>query len=415
MTIKSNELFPISFNRDFKLIMNHDFTEFVEAGGRGSCKSSFLSICIILLIMQNKNYNALVVRKVSNTLRDSVYTQLKWAVDKLGVSHLFNFTLTPLQATYTPTGQVIFFRGADDPLKIKSIKAPSGYIAVTWFEEQAEFQRSDIETIKLSTMRGGDKYWILSSYNPPSSLRSWVNEENIKPKSNRFFHKSSYLTVPQDWLGDAFIFEAEQMMQRNKRLYDNIFLGEPTGTGSNVFENIEIRTITDEEINSFEFNYFGCDWGFYPDPFRFVACSYSIKTKELYIYAELSLNKTGNEETGRILKQFMQDKGIEWTERITADSAEPKSIADFRDYGFNMRGAIKGKGSREASFKWLQSKKIVIDAERCPFAADEFSLYEYEIDKRNGDIIGGYPDGQPDHSIDAVRYSLEQVWTKKGL
>ena len=416
MTINSNELFPTSFNKDFRLIMNHEFTEFVEAGGRGSCKSSFLSICIILLILQNKDYNALVVRKVSNTLRDSVYTQLKWAAEKLGVLHLFNFTLTPLQATYIPTGQVIFFRGADDPLKIKSIKAPTGYIAVTWFEEMAEFVQSDIETIKLSTLRGGFKYWILCSYNPPSSLRSWVNEENIKPKENRFFHKSSYLTVPAEWLGDAFIFEAEQMKQRNKRLYENIFLGEPTGTGKNVFENIELREITDKEINSFEYIYGGVDFGYFPDAFRFIVFSYDMKNEIMYIFRELHLLKHGNFEASEKMRDFMVNKGLDVSMRITGDSANPKDIADMREYGINMRGAIKGKGSLDAGFKWLQTRaKIICDVKECPYTADELSLYEYEIDKRTGEILTGYPQNQPDHSLAALRYGSEEIWRKKGL
>jgi len=416
MTIKSKELFPKAYNDELRAILKHEFTEYVNAGGRGSCKSSALSIWIILLIINNPDYNALVLRKVSNTLRDSVYTQLKWAAEKLGVSGLFNFTLTPLQATYKPTGQVIFFRGADDPLKIKSIKAPKGYISITWFEETAEFSPSDIETIKLSSMRGGDTFYNFYSYNPPSSVRNWVNSELRKPRKDRLFLETSYLDVNPDWLGDAFLFEAEEMKKTNPRAYENIFLGKPTGTGSNVFENIELREITDEEINNFEWNYYGVDWGYYPDYWRFIACSYSIKENVLYIYNELSLQKKSNYDASEILKEHLENYNIDFNIRITADSSEPKSVADFREYGWNLRGAIKGQGSRDMSFKWLQGiKKIVIDPSRCPFAADEFSLYEYTIDKRTGDVIEGFPDGQPDHSLDAVRYALEEVWRQKGV
>lgn len=415
MTIKTSQLFPSNFAPQFKDIIDHAHTEYVNAGGRGSTKSSFLSEAIIFLILTNPDFNALVVRKVSNTLRDSVYTQLKWACEKLGVSHLFNFTLTPLQATYIPTGQIIYFRGADDPLKIKSIKAPKGYIAITWFEETAEFTFSDIETIKLSTMRGGDKYYNFFSYNPPSSTRAWVNTEFRKPREDRLFFESNYLTVPREWLGDAFIFEAEEMKKNNERAYRNIFLGEPTGTGTNVFENVEIRPISQDEINSFDWNYYGIDFGYYPDYFRFIGCSYSIKTGILFIYKELSLQKHSNLQAYNKLVKFLDDNKIDRNIRITCDSAEPKSIADLREYGLNCRGAIKGAGSRDASFKWLQGiKKIIIDPTRAPFAADEFSLYEYEIDKRTGEVIDGYPDGQPDHSLDAVRYALEEVWRRKG-
>ena len=415
MELSSTNLFPKSFNSDFRSMLKHEFTEYIEAGGRGSCKSSFLSIAIIILLLQNKDFNALVLRKVSNTLRDSVYTQLKWAAEKLGVLDDFNFTLAPLQATYKKTGQTIFFRGADDPLKIKSIKPERGYIAITWFEEWAEFTASDTETIKLSSMRGGDKFYIFESFNPPSSVRSWVNYEINSARSNRLVHKSTYLDVPAEWLGDAFIFEAEELKKSNERSYRNIFLGEPTGTGSNIFENIELRTLSDEEIEKFDYIYEGMDFGFYPDPFRWVRMSYSQKDKTLYILDELTLYKHGNYEASEKLREYRSQKKYDDEQKIIGDSAEPKSIADFRSYGWNLRGAVKGRGSLDAGFKWLQSlKKIVIDPQRCPASADEFSLYEYEIDKRTGEIMTGYPQGQSDHSMAAVRYALEEVWRKKG-
>lgn len=415
MKFKSGELFPSNYNDEFKAIQKHIFTEFVNAGGRGSVKSSFISLNLVLLILQNKDFNALVVRKVSNTLRDSVYNQIKWACEKLGVSHLFNFTLAPLQATYTPTGQTIYFRGADDPLKIKSIKATSGYIALLWFEELAEFNFNDVETIKLSSMRGGSVYYNFYSYNPPSSARSWVNKEMRKPRADRFFLESNYLSVNPEWLGEAFIFEAEEMKKNNPRAYENIFLGKPTGTGTNIFENIEIRPIKDKELDALDWHYYGLDFGYYPDPLRFVAMAYDMQNKTLYIYDELSLLKHGNYEASEKLKAHFEETGIDLSVRITADSAEPKSVNDFRTYGWNCRGAIKGRGSLEAGFKWLQSLyKIIIDPERAPKSADEFALYEYEIDKKTGDIMSGYPQGQDDHSLAAVRYALEEVWSKRG-
>lgn len=415
MELHTAELIPPNFTEQFKDILRHGHTEYINEGGRGSCKSSSLSIFIILLIIQNPSYNALIVRKVTNTLRDSVYSQLKWAVEKLGVSHLFNFTLAPLQAVYLPTGQNIFFRGADDPLKIKSIKATRGYIAITWFEEVAEFSPADIESIKLSTMRGGVNFYNFYSYNPPSSTRSWVNTDLKKPRPDRYILRSDYRTVPRAWLGEAFIYEAEEMKRTNERSYKNIFLGEPTGTGANIFENIELRKITDEEVNGFEWNYYGLDFGFYPDPLRFVAMSYSIKDKILYIYGELSLLKHGNYEASEKLREYLEAHEIPLNIKIIGDSAEPKSIQDFFQYGFNIHGAQKGKGSLEAGFKWLQQlKKIVIDPERAPKSADEFSLYEYERDKKTGEILSGYPQGQPDHTLAAVRYALEEVWKRKG-
>lgn len=414
-TIKSSSLWAKKFNSLIKDILAHKYTEYVLPGGRGSTKSSVLSLIYIILLINNPEYNGLIVRKVSNTLRDSVYNQIKWAVEKLGLEHLFNFTLAPLQATYTPTGQTIYFRGADDPLKIKSIKTTNGYIALLWLEELAEFSYNDLETIKLSSMRGGSTYYNFYSYNPPSSARNWVNTEMRKTRADRLIFESSYLDIPPEWLGDAFIFEAEEMKKSNPRAYDNIFLGKPTGSGTNVFENIEIRAIKAEELDALDWHYYGLDFGYFPDPLRFVAMAYDMNNKTLFIYDEMSLLKHGNYEASEKLKKHLEDKNIDFNIRITADSAEPKSVADFRTFGFNCRGAIKGRGSLEAGFKWLQSlRKIIIDPYTAPKSADEFSLYEFDIDKKTGEIMSGYPQGQADHSLAAVRYALEEVWTKRG-
>lgn len=396
-------------------MLSGEYTKFTEAGGRGSCKSSFISLAIIILMMQNREFNAVCLRKVDKTLRDSVYTQIRWAVEKLGVSHLWNFTLSPLQATFRPTGQTIFFRGSNDPLRLKSIKTLIGYTAITWFEELTEFTANDVETVKLSTMRGGSRFFVFQSFNPPSSARNWCNDRLRHPDSDEYVHVSDYRSVPREWLGEAFLHEAEEMRRRNPRAYRNIFLGEPTGTGLNIFENIELRPITDEEITSFEWLYHGIDWGYYPDPFRYNAMSYDMKTRTLYIFSELTLYKHGNWEASEKLKNHMGKEKLDLSSRITADSAENKSVADFHTWGWNIRGAIKGPGSLDAGFKWLQQlNKIVVDPERCPNAADEFSLYEYEMDKRTGEILTGYPQGQPDHSMAAVRYALEEVWRRRG-
>ena len=416
MQVKASELFPETFDADFKAVADHAFTEYIEAGGRGSCKSSFISIAGVYLIIANPDFNMLVLRKVSNTLRDSVFEQVKWACDRLRVSQLFRFTYSPMQAVYRPTGQKIFFRGADDPLKIKSIKTSTGYIGVLWFEEWPEFTPADFASIKLSTMRGGSKFYTFCSFNPPSSVRSWVNLEMNKRKPERLVHRSTYLDVPPEWLGEAFLHEAEELRAGNERAYRNIFLGEPTGTGRTVFENVVLREITENEIAAFEFFYCGIDWGYYPDPFAFSVSAYDAGSQSLFIFDELYMNKRGNWEAFNELKAHMEAMGMNIaTDRITADSAEPKSVADFRSWGGNVRGAVKGIGSREASFKWLQGlRQIVIDPGRCPRIADEFSLYEYELDRRTGEVMSGYPDGQPDHGIDTVRYALEGVWRHRG-
>ena len=433
MTIPSSTLFVKVYNSAFKAIMAHKKERYTFTGGRASCKSSFISICIVLLIVMFPDYNALVIRKTANTLRRSVFNQIVWAIKILHLEKRFKIsksTTAALPIVYNRnayTQQMIYFTGCEDPEKVKSIKPESGYFAVLWVEEKTEFSANELQNIRISALRGGDAFYIFESYNPPSATRHWCNIEARTPDSNRMVVHTTYLDIPAAWLGDAILYDIAHTKETNERAYRNIYMGEATGTGLNVFENIHLQPITDDQIKTFDYLYRGVDWGYYPDPFQYVAMAY--KGATLYVFDELRLYKHGNIEAFNALKAHMnahydkyrydtRQKGEQdriAVERITADSAEPKSIADFRAFGADMRGAIKGAGSRDAGFKWLQGlDAIIIDPVRCPHAADEFTLYEYEIDKRSGDVMTGYPDGQPDHCMDAVRYAMETVYRRAG-
>ncbi|WP_147613023.1 PBSX family phage terminase large subunit [Treponema pectinovorum] len=421
MTIKSNTLFAKKYNKIFRWVMNHEYTEYTLTGGRGSCKSSFISLCIVTLIVMFPEFNALIIRKHANTLRTSVYEQIVWAIEKLGLKRfkIPESTTSALPIVYKRKNgakQYIIFRGCDNTEKIKSIKIAKGYFGLIWFEEKTEFTPREIQNVKVSAMRGGSKFYVFESYNPSSATRHWCNTDARTHKKDRIVFHTTYLDIFREWLGEAILNEIEYTKENDERAYRNIFLGEATGTGRNVFENLEMRPITEEEKSTFDFIYSGVDFGYYPDPFAFVSMSYNAKERVLYIFDELFLLKHGNFEAFEKLKSHLKEQGLSIaTQRITADSAEPKSIADFRKFGSDMRGAIKGRGSLEAGFKWLASlKKIVIDNQKCPKSCDEFSLYEYEIDKKTGEIMQGYPQGQPDHAMAAVRYALESVWRHAG-
>ena len=402
--------------------MKHSKERYTFTGGRASCKSSFISLVIVILIVMFPSYNALILRKTAKTLRRSVFEQIVWAINKLGLTAHFKIPKSQTAAlpiTYIRKNgqtQYIIFAGSDDPEKLKSIKVSSGYFAILWVEEKTEFTPAELQNIKISVLRGGEAFYIFESYNPPSAVRHWCNREAATHDPNRMVIHTTYKDIPREWLGDAILHDIEQTKQNNLRAYENIYLGIVTGTGQNVFENVELREITDEEIQTFDYFYSGIDWGYYPDPFAFSTSAFNASKQTLYIFDELYMNKQGNYEAFQKLSEHMKTHGMNIArDRITADSAEPKSIADFRTWGGNVRGAIKGIGSREAGFKWLQGlKKIVIDPARCPHIADEFTLFEYEIDKRTGEIMSGYPQGQPDHGIDTVRYSLESVWRHGG-
>lgn len=390
-------------------VFRHGHTHYDESGGRGSLKSSFISIVVPLLLIQNPGTHALVLRKVANTIRDSVYAQYIWAIGELGMAAFWDAKVSPMELIYKPTGQKIMFRGADDPMKIKSIKVPFGYIAVTHFEEKDQFAgRAEIRNILQSTMRGGTVFWNFESYNPPISRDNWANKDSLEERADRLCHKSTYLQAPPEWLGQQFIDEAEHLKAADERAYQHEYLGIPVGTGGNVFENLELREITDEEISHFDQIYQGVDYGWFPDPFAFIRLHYDRARETIYLMDEIYQNKLTNEASGNIIIQ----RGYKDT-YITCDSAEPKSVADYRAMGLPAKAAVKGPGSVDYGMKWLQRRKIVIDRHRTPNAYNEFVNYEYERNK-DGDIISGYPDAN-NHLIDATRYALERVSRRMGV
>jgi PBSX family phage terminase large subunit len=351
--------------------------------------------------MSDPNANAVVLRKVKDTLKDSVFEQLCWAIEALGVTDKWEIPEAKLVLTYLPTGQKILFRGADKPKKIKSIKFSKGYTKYIWYEELDEFAgMEEVRMINQSLMRGGEEFKVFYSYNPPKSKNNWVNTEKLLTRPDRLVHHSNYLSVPEEWLGKIFITEAKHLKDTKPKSYEHEYLGEVTGTGGEVFDNVKIRSITDEEIESFENIKRGADFGYAIDPFSYVEAHYDRKRKRLYIYHELY--KVGLSNTQAIAHIKEQNKLNDF---LIADSAEPKSIHEFRQHGLRVKAAKKGPDSIEYGIKFLQDlEEIIIDDIRCPETAREFLTYELEKDA-NGNFKAKYPDVN-NHSIDAVRYAL---------
>lgn len=398
-----------NFDEPFKLIRERAFDYFFFKGGRGSGKSTFISLAIVLGIVRHPNTNAIIYRKVGSTVYESVYTQILWSIDRLNLTNWFKFYKQPMKMVYLPTGQEIMFKGCDDPQKSKSIKPKKGYFGYCWFEEATDFQGLDeIENIVQSVARSGlGKTAIFLSYNPPQSVQSWINAEVLKPQQNRFIHHSTYLSISPELLGEQFIKIAEYKKQTNEKQYNHIYLGEVTGTGGEVFDNVETRAITDEEIEKFDYLYTGLDFGFAVDPVAIVKASYNSSKKELYIFDEFY--RVG--ATFDVIADQLQKMGNPYT---IADSAEPRSIYELKKRDCRIVGAKKGSGSVEHGLKCLQDlNKIVIDPARCPNTVREFCTYEYELDKY-GNYKSIYPD-KNNHSIDAVRYALEDIFRDNNI
>ena len=373
-------------------------------GGRGSGKSSFISLEIILGMIGDENANAVVLRKVANSLRNSVFEQLWWAICQLGVEQFWERKVSIPELVYKKSGQRIVFHGMDDPRRIKSVKFQKGYCKYIWFEEVDEFLGAgEIRTINQSLMRGGDGFTVFYSFNPPKSQQNWVNQQLMQVRLDTRIHHSTYLDMPEEWLGRGFLAEANHMKTACEELYRHEYLGEAIGSGAEVFRNLEIREILDEEIAEFTHINRGLDWGYAVDPLHYTVNHYDNKKRRLYVFFEIQKAGMSNRE----IAEKILEEDIRQCE-IICDSAEPKSIAELCEYGIRATGAKKGPGSISFGMRWLRGlEKITIDPRRCPNTAREFSAYSFE-----GDGRGGWKDRFPDrdnHAIDAVRYSCQNV------
>lgn len=406
-------------------------TIFNLPGGRGSCKSSFVSLEIVNGIMKDPtgNSNAIVFRLVAGTMRESVFNQIAWAIDTLGVDHLWKSRFSPMSYTYTPTGAQIIFRGLDDASKLKSIKPAKGVFRYVWFEEFSELPGPNfLRNVMQSVQRGGDSFTVFRSFNPPISRNNWANIFVAEPDEQAVTLLTNYTMIPRAWLGDPFICEAERLREINPTAYRHEYMGEPTGTGGEVFPNVEVREITEYEINGLGFVYEGVDFGFSADPAAFVRVAFDRKTDTIYFLDEIYKRGMSNLQLAEAIKEKGYDLmgtpgrylhllgGYSGPERavVTCDCAEPKSISDLCDYGIKAIACHKEPGCVEYRTKWLQHRRIVIDPSRTPNAHREFVAYSYETDK-DGNILARLPD-KDNHTIDAAAYALDTlIYYKRGL
>lgn len=409
-TCRLSEVISPAFAQSHRAVKSGTITELVEKGGRGGAKSSYIAIEIVLLLLKNPEIHAVAMRRVGKTLRTSVYAKICWAISALHLENKFKCTTSPMECVYKKTGQKIMFFGLDDPGKLKSIAVPFGYIGIGWFEELDQFDGPEqVRNVEQSIFRGGPFAMCFKSFNPPAMARNWANRYALESKAGKLVHHSTYLTTPVQWLGPKFIADAEHMRDTNPTGYRHEYMGEVVGSGTEVFENLCIREITDTEKKQFDRITSGVDWGWYPDPWAFNRMHYDAARKTLYIFDELTRRRTGNRETAALIKERVPQD-----EMVIADSAEEKSCDDYRSYGIRCRGADKGPGSVSYSMKWLQSlSSIVIDPRSCPDTAKEFTEYEYERDMKTGEVLEGYPDAA-NHHIDAVRYGTNKIWKRRG-
>lgn len=412
--VRISEVINPNFKPFWRASNSRRYLRHVLKGGRGSAKSTHIALKIIKDMMKYP-VTALCVRKVKDTLHESVVEQLKEAIEILGVGQYWQLKGSPVQLIYKPRGNKIIFRGGDDTKKIKSIKMSKFPIAILWIEELAEFKtEEEISVIENSVLRAelpeGLHYALYYSYNPPKRKQSWVNkkyETKIGIPKNTYVHHSTYLENP--YISKAFIEEAENKRVVSLQKYEWEYLGKPIGSGIVPFDNLQFRRIDDDELGRFENIRQGIDWGYGVDPFAFVRWHYDKRRRTIYALDEVYGVKMSNRSAAEQLKAL----GYETTP-TTADSAEPKSIDELKDqHGVRIRGAKKGPGSVEYGEKWLDDlEAIVIDPERTPNLAREFESIDYQTD-RDGNPRSKLDD-KDNHTIDATRYAFEDDMDDNG-
>ncbi len=403
-----------SFLEPHRLIARGEITDVWLAGGRGSMKSSFAALELVNWIERNPDQHGLVLMRYKNSLRDSAYAQVVWAIDMLGLSDEYDLPESTLRIRKKSTGQLILFRGCDNPKKIKSIKVPFGHIGVGWFEEADMFRgMAEIRMINQSLTRGGSEFVRIYSFNPPRSKMCWVNEHcaEMESRGERVF-RSTYLEAPREWLGEQFIADAEHLRDTDPQAYEHEYLGIPVGLGGNVFDNVVFREVTGEEISAFDNIRCGQDFGWWPDPWAFTMGEWRQASRTLISFAEEGGNKLQPDEQAQKIAAMLTwaDEAGDEPEyhylTVRSDDANPTAIAAQKAAGVKAVAAQKGN-MRMASYEFMASIEWIIDPSRCPRLAKEVRQMEYE-QNADGEWLNSIPDGN-DHWVDAARYSLMDI------
>lgn len=383
-----------------------DIHEIISKGGRGSIKSNFWGNLAYETIRQDSQAHVVYTRRFKVDLRSSVYNQFMKTVIRYHDLDNWDFKQSPMCAVYKPTGQMVMFAGADKPISLKSFNVPFGYVKMLIHEECDEMAGVEqMDNIEDTFLRADTPALDIKIFNPPKSKNNFMNEytEECKNKPQTRICHSYYYNVPVKWLGKRFFERAEWFRIHKPLYYKNNYLGEVTGTGGGIFDNLEIRKISDEELMTFDTVNHGLDFG-YTHPQVFSQNYYDYETDTLYIFGEVYSKKCKNSTFARKIKKFMNVE-------IICDSARPDGIAEMQDWGFNAIGAKKRWGSgkgRDYCWEWLQRcNKIVIDPERCPNTEKEFVKAEHE-QLPDGSFSDAYPTLEED-TIMANIYALNRI------
>lgn len=386
--------------------------EIISKGGRGSIKSNFWAAVAEETIYNDPQAHVVYTRRYKTDLRGSVYNQFMKTVIRHGKIDEWEFTTSPMMAKYKKTGQCVIFVGCDKPISLKSYNLSFGYVKLLIHEECDEMAGVEqMDNVEDTFLRSDVNSIDVKVFNPPKSANNFMNEYTLEcanKDGTKIFH-SYYYNVPVKWLGQRFFDRAEWFKEHKPRYYANNYMGEVTGTGGAIFENLEIRTITDDEINSFGESNYGLDFGF-EHPQVFTESYYDRETDIVYIIWEKWAKRMRQSRFAREIEKY---KNVE----IIADSARPDNINDFNDWGFDVIGATKRwkGGGRDYAWEWMQMRrKIVIDPERTPHCAKEFQKAEHE-QLRDGSFSSRYPDLEEDCIMSVIYGNNRAIMDEKTM
>lgn len=383
-----------------------DVHEIISKGGRGSIKSNFWAAIVEETIYNDEQAHCVFTRRYKTDLRGSVYNQFMKTVIRHGRIDDWEFTTSPMRAVYKKTGQQVLFVGADKPISLKSYNVTFGYVKMLLHEEADEMAGvAQMDNIEDTFLRSDTPALDVKIFNPPQSANNFMNAyvEEKRNDPSTFIAHSYYYNVPQKWLGKRFFERAAWFKQHKPRYYQNNYLGEVTGTGGVIFDNVETRKLTDEFIQELPYFNYGLDFG-YEHPQVFIKAYYDSDTDFLYPVEEVYSRRCKNSTFARKISKY---KNVE----ILADSARPDNIKEMQDWGFDIIGAKKRWGAnngRDYCWEWLrQCNKIVVDTERTPRLYKELTTLEFE-QLKDGTFSSEYPRLNED-CIMALIYGLNRV------
>lgn len=416
MAVKASDLIPPAYHPAWRAMRDFAFDEFWLKGGRGSAKSTVAALRAVTLLARDPLANFACYKKHAVEIETSVYAECVKAIARLGWQDAFRCIASPYEITFRPTGQKIFFRGLDNPGKSKGVTATVGYIQGAWFEEADQFRGArEVDTVLQTLGRGGPRFHALYTYNPPESSSSWVNAEAARANPLRLVLHTTYRDIPEAWLGGFFFRKMEAIRADSEMRYRHEYLGEVTGTGSEIFTRVVDRRFTDAEIAAMRSRRWGMDFG-QADPTTLVGTNYEPRW--------VADGGGRSEDVGGVLQVFDEwyrcdarnaevveavgRRGLMSTPIVGDPGGGGKGvIGEMRHMGVRgIRQAYKPAGSVETGIRFCRNcLRIEIDAARCPNAWREFTAYRYET-LRDGTNRNEPPD-RDNHTIDAVRYSRE--------